>query len=475
MSNPPFGFSKPDDDPDRDKNTGDQNGPDRDKNAGGSDDFGFGAGGFPAGGFDPAALGQMLTQFGQMLSGMGTSMGSGEQTGPVNYEIAKKLARQQMGSVAPITQGNSEAIADASRLAELWLDAATTLPAGATKTVAWTPNDWLDNTLDTWKRLCDPVAEKVSGMWVQGLPEEAQQMAGPMIGMMSQMGGLAFGSQLGQALGQLSKEVLTSTDIGLPLGPAGTGALLPAAVERFSKGLEQPYREILVFLAAREAAYQRLYSHVPWLRQRLLATVEEYARGITMDFSAIEDMAKGLDPSALTDPSQLENILQQGAFEPQTTPEQKQALERLETLLALIEGWVEVVVASALNDRLPGVAALSETLRRRRATGGPAEQTFATLVGLELRPRKVREAAQLWTRLTSESTVDARDGVWAHPDLLPDSSDLDSPDAFVERVLGGGDGGDFDNPMAQLEATEARERAEEAERGKSGKDDESES
>ena len=475
MSNPPFGFSKPDDDPDRDKNTGDQNGPDRDKNAGGSDDFGFGAGGFPAGGFDPAALGQMLTQFGQMLSGMGTSMGSGEQTGPVNYEVAKKLARQQMGSVAPITQGNSEAIADASRLAELWLDAATTLPAGASKTVAWTPNDWLDNTLDTWKRLCDPVAEKVSGMWVQGLPEEAQQMAGPMLGMMSQMGGLAFGSQLGQALGQLSKEVLTSTDIGLPLGPAGTGALLPAAVERFSKGLEQPDREILVFLAAREAAYQRLYSHVPWLRQRLLATVEEYARGITMDFSAIEDMAKGLDPSALTDPSQLENILQQGAFEPQTTPEQKQALERLETLLALIEGWVEVVVASALNDRLPGVAALSETLRRRRATGGPAEQTFATLVGLELRPRKVREAAQLWTRLTSESTVDARDGVWAHPDLLPDSSDLDSPDAFVERVLGGGDGGDFDNPMAQLEATEARERAEEAERGKSGKDDEPES
>jgi putative hydrolase len=183
-------------------------------------------------------------------------------------------------------------------------------------------------------------------------------------------------------------------------------------------------------------------------------------------------MAKGLDPSALTDPSQLENILQQGAFEPQTTPEQKQALERLETLLALIEGWVEVVVSAALNDRLPGVAALSETLRRRRASGGPAEQTFATLVGLELRPRKVREAAQLWSRLTSESTIDARDGVWAHPDLLPDSSDLDNPGMFVDRVLGGGERGNFDDPMAQLEATEARERAEEAERGDSGAGDE---
>ncbi len=37
--------------------------------------------------------------------------------------------------------------------------------------------------------------------------------------MMSQMGGMAFGSQLGQALGKLSRGVLTSTDIGLPLGP----------------------------------------------------------------------------------------------------------------------------------------------------------------------------------------------------------------------------------------------------------------
>ncbi|NLG55682.1 MAG: zinc-dependent metalloprotease, partial [Rhodococcus sp.] len=426
MSNPPFGFSNSDDDPDRDRK-----GPE-------GDPF---AGAFGAGGFDPSALGQMLSQFGQMLSGMGSSMASGQSSGPVNYDVAKKLARQQIGTPRPITTAHTEAVTESVRLAELWLDPATTLPAGAHKVQAWTPNDWLDHTIDTWKRLCDPVAEKVAGMWAQGLPPEAQQMAGPMMGMMTQMGGLAFGSQLGQALGQLSKEVLTSTDIGLPLGPAGTAALLPEAIEAFSDGLEQPHREILVFLAAREAAYHRLYSHVPWLRQRLLATVEEYARGITMDFSAIEDLAQGLDPSALSDPSKLESILQQGAFDPQTTPEQKQALERLETLLALVEGWVEVVVTEAIGDRLPGLSALSETLRRRRAGGGPAEQTFSTLVGLELRPRKVREAATLWQRLTEDAGIDLRDGVWEHPDLLPASTDLDNPAGFIDQVRGGGDVG----------------------------------
>ncbi|SDD80232.1 zinc-dependent metalloprotease [Rhodococcus tukisamuensis] len=444
MSNLPFGFSNSDDDSDPGKGPG---------QGGQGDPFGFGAQGF-----DPAALGQMLTQFGQMLSGMGNSMGSGGSAGPVNYDVAKQLAKQQLGTVAPIAEGTGSAVADASHLAELWLDGATTLPAGATRTVAWTAADWLDNTLDTWKRLCDPVAEQISGMWASGLPEEAREMAGPMMGMLTQMGGLAFGSQLGQALGQLSSEVLSSTDIGLPLGPTGVAALLPTAIEKFSEGLEQPDREILVFLAAREAAHQRLYVHVPWLRQRLLATVEEYARGIRMDFSAIEEAAQGIDPSALTDPSKIQEILQQGAFEPQTTPEQKQALERLETLLALIEGWVETVVAAALGDRLPGVAALSETLRRRRATGGPAEQTFATLVGLELRPRKVREAAQLWRQLAEAGGMEGRDGVWAHPDLLPDPSDLDDTAAFVDRVIGG-DSSTFD-PMALLEETEAREREE---------------
>ena len=195
--------------------------------------------------------------------------------------------------------------------------------------------------------------------------------------------------------------MLTSTDIGLPLGPKGVAALMPGAIEALSEGLEQPRSEILTFLAAREAAHHRLFSHVPWLASQLLNTVEAYAKGMKIDMSGIEELAQGFNPASLTDPSAMEQLLNQGIFEPKATPEQTAALERLETLLALIEGWVQTVVTDALGDRIPGAAALSETLRRRRATGGPAEQTFATLVGLELRPRKLREAAELWERLTA--------------------------------------------------------------------------
>jgi putative hydrolase len=335
-------------------------------------------------------------------------------------------------------------------LSETWLDGVTALPAGTNKTVAWTPTDWVDNTLETWKRLCDPMAQQIATVWAASLPEEAKNMAGPLLSMMSQMGGMAFGSQLGQALARLSKEVLTSTDIGLPLGPKGIAALLPDAIESFAAGLEQSRSEIVTFLAAREAAHHRLFSHVPWLSSQLLGAVEAYAQGMKIDMQGIEELARDFNPASLNDPAAMEQLLTQGVFEPKATPEQTQALERLETLLALIEGWVQTVVNAALGDRIPGAAALGETLRRRRATGGPAEQTFATLVGLELRPRKLREAAVLWERLNQAVGADARDAVWQHPDLLPATEDLDDPAAFIDRIIGGDTSG-IDEAIAEFE------------------------
>jgi putative hydrolase len=437
MADLPFGFSSGDDPDKRDKG---------DKGEGAQNPVGFGGGDFNVG-----DLGQLFSKLGEMFSGAGSAMATGGG-GAVNYDLARKLASSSIGFTAPVSESTTKAVADAVHLADTWLDGATSLPAGATKSAAWTPQDWVDNTLGTWKRLCDPMAEQVSSVWSTSLPEEAKAMAGPLMAMMTQMGSMAFGSQLGQALGRLSGEVLTSTDIGLPLGPAGVAALMPGAIEELSEGLENPRSEILTFLAAREAAHHRLFSHVPWLSGQLLGAVEAYAKGMKVDMSGMEQLASGIDPASLMDPSKMEELLSQGMFEPKATPEQTAALERLETLLALVEGWVSTVVTAALGDRIPGTTALSEMLRRRRATAGPAEQTFATLVGLELRPRKMREAAVLWERLTEAAGIDARDAVWQHPDLLPSSADLDEPAGFIDRVIGGDVGGiDIDAAIAEFE------------------------
>jgi putative hydrolase len=212
--------------------------------------------------------------------------------------------------------------------------------------------------------------------------------------------------------------------------------LVPQNVAEFAEGLDRPADEVRLFLALREAASQRLFAHVPWLRQQLHEAVHAYARGITVDREAIERSVSeamggaegGFDPS---DPESLQRLLP--ALEPEETPEQQLALRRLETLLALVEGWVDTVVAAAAGDRLPGWSALAETMRRRRASGGPAEQTFATLVGLQLRPRRLRDAATVWGAMAAQHGTIARDRLWSHPDLLPTSDDLDEPLDFVAR------------------------------------------
>lgn len=395
--------------------------------------------------FDFSQLGNMLSQLGAMLSNAGSS------TGPVNYDLAKQIAFQQLSAkqtTIGFTPDQSTAVTEAVHLAEMWLDPVTSLPAGTRTTQSWSARDWVERTIPTWQRLCDPVAQRMSGAWVDAMPAEAKQAAGPLLSMLGQMGGMAFGSQLGNALAQLGAEVLTSTDVGLPLGPEGTAALLPANIEKFTEGLERPASEVMVFLAAREAAHQRLFTHVPWLRQRLLDTVEEFAHGIKVDTSALEQLAGQIDPA---NPASIEEAMSSGVLEPQTTPEQKAALARLETLLALVEGWVDVVVDAAVGDRLPGAGALRETLRRRRASGGPAEQTFATLVGLELRPRRLRAASALWKLVGDQHGTEVRDSVWDHAELVPTAEDLDDPLEFAERL--GNTRKALEDPIAELERT----------------------
>lgn len=158
-------------------------------------------------------------------------------------------------------------------------------------------------------------------------------------------------------------------------------------------------------MALHEEAYARLFATVPWLMPRFEALLGKYARGIAIDLDAMEDELRdveGLDPDSLSSALNLTNV---GMGE--DTPEQKDAMRSLETLLALVEGWVDCVMWRAGMAHLPHIEQLREMMRRERAVGGPAERTFENLIGLQLRPKRMREAAQLWERVTAEQGIEA--------------------------------------------------------------------
>ncbi|MBP3034852.1 zinc-dependent metalloprotease [Arthrobacter sp. zg-ZUI100] len=434
---------------------------------------------------DPNAMAMMMQQVQAMFTA--------SSEGPVNWQLAKDNARRVAAtdSDPSVQPAQSREVDEALRLAQLWLDPVTDFATTSALGKAWSRAEWVEATMDSWKRLTEPVAvsisQALSNAITTQLPEEMKAMMGGASSMLANMGGAMFGIQLGQAVGALSKEVVSSTDIGLPLA-GGTMALLPANVAKFGEGLDIPEAEIRLYLAVREAAHASLFANAPWLSSHLFGTIESYARGIHIDVSKIEEVARDLDPS---NPESIQEALSGGVFQPERTPAQSAALERLETALALVEGWVDEVTAAATVN-LPSAGALREMIRRRRASGGPAEHTFSSLVGLELRPRRLRDAAALWSQLREERGIEGRDAVWEHPDLMPTSKDLDDPKGFSKRreLLEASDSdvdaaltrllnGDFDTPEPDADSSDSSDNSDSSDTtpgegndpGDNGKDD----
>lgn len=411
VSDVPFGFGLPDpEDPDKSSDTP-------------ADPFAAMFGGAGA-----ADLGAALQRFGQLLS---------TSSGPVHWQLAHDTARQLVAAEGDPSVSSLEraSVSEAVEIADVWLNEATTLPSAGITARAWSRSEWVEQTLPRWKLLVMPLAERMAQASAEAMPgqmpEEMRAMAAPLMGMMGQMSGVMFGGQVGQGLGVLAQEVLTSTDIGVPLAPTGVVALIPRNVTEFGAGLGVPPDQVRIYLALRECAHVRLFQHATWLTSRIEAAVTDYARGISVDMAGIEQALGGIDPSQ---PQAMAELMSSGVFEPPTTADQQAALDRIEHLLALVEGWVDDVTSQAADTRLPAAGALRETMRRRRASGGPAEHTFETLVGLNLRPRRLREASALWRAVAEHRSMAERDDLWSHPDLLPDLAALDDPVGFATKA-----------------------------------------
>lgn len=354
-----------------------------------------------------------------------------------------------------ITDGSRHSLVDAFALANLWLGEATTISELSESPQAMTRGEWVEKTLPVWKDIAGPVSTSIADALTSALDTQVpEDMRGAVQGagkLMRGLGSSVFAAQFGQVLGNLSLEVVSGGDVGIPVLPAGVAAVIPQNITTFGEGLEIPEDQISLYLATRELAYARLYRHAKWLHLQVMSQITDFARGVTVDVEALEDVASRLDPS---NPEELRAAIEGGALLPAQTDAQREALGRLENIIAMIDGWVDVITSEATS-RLPDGARLSEAARRRRAVGGPAEDALGALVGLKLRPRRMREAAQMWRRVTDAVGITARDSLWDYPDLLPTAADIDDPTALIERLQARARGeqpetDEFDEALARL-------------------------
>jgi len=424
-----------------------------------------------AGGIDPEQLSQMsgmdidpamMQQIMRQLQGVFANAG---ESG-VSWDMAKRQAlhianQEGLG----VTAGQRTDLDQAFALATLWLSEATGISELAADPTTITRGAWVEATLPVWQELAEPVATSIADALTTALseqsPEDMQELVQGAGRLMRTIGGSLFATQLGQVIGNLSKEVVSGGDVGIPLMPDGHAAILPQNFADFGRDLEVPEDQLALYIATRELAHARLFRHARWLRLHVISQVTDFARGVHVDTGMLEDMASRFDPSQ---PEELRAALESGALLPPRSEAQDAALARLENLLATIEGWVEVVTEDATS-RLPSAPRIAEAVRRRRAVGGPAERALASLVGLEIRPRRMREAAAMWRAVTDAVGPAARDALWDYPDLMPAASDIDDPAALVARLEARARGeepatDELDDALARLLAGEFPEAGE---------------
>lgn len=379
--------------------------------------------------------------FEQLRSALG-SMGA-HQMGGIDWAQTTRAARQAVaaaGADPEPTPTQERAIADAHRLAAAWLDEFVSFDQVDTPPAAWSRAHWIDRTTSSWKSVAEPIVNRIAEALAasfasqfesgEGVPAEFEQFGEMLTPILRNSAAQMYSLQVAQAMGTIASELLSGAELGLQLLPRAQVVLLPTNVEAFGAGLDVADQDLILYLTLREEARQRLFQQVPWLAGHLMALLAQYASHITIDISALTDQVdvdqlRSMNPSEL---SALTTDLQGRLFTPEQTPEQVEILARLETTLALIEGWIDAVTSATATKWMPHVATrLDEAIRRRRATSNPAKALLSTLLGTELRPRRIREATRLWTTIGAQRGVEARDGLWAHPDLMPGAAELDDP------------------------------------------------
>ena len=378
---------------------------------------------------DPAVISALLAQLQQAIT-----QGESQTVAGVNWTVASQqaIAAARDGSKS-VSESSKAALLEATKIANLWLDQATSLSALASEPKVISREVWVQDALPLFQELAGPIAQRVAAALTenlqQNLPSELDSLAAGAQGIMRSAGGALFAMQLGSALGKLSQEVITGGDIGLPFYAESRAAFLLQNLNQLISENSLDEGQANIYLAVRELAHARLFRHSRWLRESVIAQLTNYANGISIDGEAMSELASSITPE---NAEALKEALESGALLSDRTEEQLAALGSIETLLALIEGWVEVVTENSTK-LLPDAGALDEVLRRRRATSSPAQSTFATLVGLELKPRRTREAAVFWRILTDRLGIDRRDAIWDHPDLLPTSEDISNVEGYLER------------------------------------------
>lgn len=358
--------------------------------------------------------------------------------GPVNWDVARQTAAwlategRAEGNVDPLERIRLEELV---RVADLRVSAATgldtSIAGGILSILPVSRGDWALHSLEAYRPFLERLATSLSAAG-----DDDDRPADPstqLLGDLGKMlGPVLLGMQSGFMLGHLSRRALGQYNLPLPRRPADQLLIVPANLDALADEWSLVADDFRLWVCLQEVTHHAILGR-PHVRARLEHLINEYVSRFEVDPEALEASLANLDP---TDPTGLQAML----GNPETllgamrSPGQQETLTRIETLTAVIEGYVDHVMDTTGRGLIGSYDQLTEALRRRRVEGTDGERFAARLLGLELGRGQYERGATFVRGVVERAGDKGLARLWASERELPTPAELDAPGLWLARI-----------------------------------------
>jgi coenzyme F420 biosynthesis associated uncharacterized protein len=282
--------------------------------------------------------------------------------------------------------------------------------------------EWVQSTIDAMRQLLDPVLQRAG----EGL--------GPLRPAMQIGIGLVLSTEVGVVVGYLAQRVLGQYELVLleevEDRPPRLLFVLPnlgQAVQAF----EADEDEFITWVALHEVTHAVQFAGVPWLHGYIAGLVRELLETaeLRMESSRSLRMPTGDEIRRVFSALRHGDLVSVVA-----TPTERATLDRVQAVMAVIEGHAEHVMDAVAPDLLPSLAKLRRALDRRRRSQSALSRLVARLLGLDLKLRQYEQGKRFCDAVVEKAGPDALRYVFTSPDALPTLGELDAPERWLERT-----------------------------------------
>jgi coenzyme F420 biosynthesis associated uncharacterized protein len=203
---------------------------------------------------------------------------------------------------------------------------------------------------------------------------------------------------------------------------------LGQAVQAF--GAEE--QQFMTWVTLHEVTHAVQFAGVPWLHRHVAGLVRELLKSAEV---RLDTPRKVKIPSADDVKRVLGHLRQGDLISIVTTTPERETLDRVQAVMAVIEGHAEHVMDAVAPDLLPSLPKLRAALDRRRKSQSGLSRLVARLLGLELKLRQYEQGKYFCDAIVRERGPVALHHLWSSPEVLPTLAELQNPDAWLARVM----------------------------------------